>query len=351
LRWALEEARLRGSKLQAVYAWLPPQIAGRGSIPLEFLHPELLRQAARDRLESFVAEVARSADVELESVALQGPAAKVLVEAAEEADLLVVGSRGHGGFAGLLLGSVGQQCAQHARCPVGDRPEAGAEGRVMHELLVRPAALFADRSDAGRALAAELESEQRPGLIVVGLARGGVEVAAEIARVLAAPLEVVAVRKIGHPLQPEYGIGAVAPGDGVYVRGPDGLTDEEVAVAVEKTKAKAALLDRRLHAQHEPLELAGKTALVVDDGLATGGTMIAALRWARAARAARVVAAVPVGAEDSLFLVRKEADDVVCLYPLVVFLAVGVWYRSFDQVGDEEVIRLLDENRRAIAAP
>jgi putative phosphoribosyl transferase len=220
----------------------------------------------------------------------------------------------------------------------------------MYELLVRPAALFTDRGEAGRALAAELEAERGSELVVVGLARGGVEVAAEVARALEAPLDVVAVRKVGHPLQPEYGLGAVTPGDGVYVRGSDGLTDEEVAAAIEETKAKAVLLDERLHAEHGPLELAGKTVLVVDDGLATGGTMIASLRWARAAKAARVVAAVPVGAEDSLELVQGEADDVVCLYPLAVFLAVGVWYRSFDQVDGVRVLSLLDENRRATAA-
>jgi putative phosphoribosyl transferase len=219
----------------------------------------------------------------------------------------------------------------------------------MQELLIRPAPLFADRSDAGRALAAELEGERGPELVVLGLARGGVDVAAEVARALSASLDVVAVRKIGHPLQPEYGIGAVTPGDGVYVRAPDGLTEEELAAAVEASKSKAAELDGRLHAEHPPLDLAGKTVLVVDDGLATGGTMIAALRWTRAAGAARAVAAVPVAADDSLGLIRQEADEVVCLYPLAAFLAVGVWYRSFDQVDDARVVRLLDENRRAIA--
>ncbi len=172
------------------------------------------------------------------------------------------------------------------------------------------------------------------------------ETAAEVARALAAPLDAVAVRKIGHPWQPEYGIGAVTPGDGVYLRVSNGLTDEQLAVAVEETKAKAALLDRRLHAEHPPLDLGGKTVLVVDDGLATGATMIAALRWARAAGAARVVAAVPVAPARSLQLLRREADEVVCPRALEHFFAVGVHYASFAQVDDEAVIRLLDENRR-----
>jgi putative phosphoribosyl transferase len=210
--------------------------------------------------------------------------------------------------------------------------------------------LYADRCAAGRALAAELASRRGPGLVVVGLARGGVEVAAELARALGAPLDAVAVRKVGHPWQPEYGIGAVTPGDGVYVRSHDGLTDEEVAAAVETAKAKAAALDLRLHAEHPSLDLRGKTALVVDDGLATGATMIAALRWARAAGAARVVAAVPVAAAASLGLVEREADEVVCLHALAAFVAVGVWYASFRQVDDDAVLRLLDENRAAAFA-
>jgi nucleotide-binding universal stress UspA family protein len=119
LRWALEESRLRRSRLRAVYAWLYPQIGGRGYIPPDVLDPEILRQTAQERLDGFVAEVAgETPGVELERLVDQGPAAQVLVEAAKGAELLVVGSRGHGGFAGLLLGSVSQQCAHHAPCPV-----------------------------------------------------------------------------------------------------------------------------------------------------------------------------------------------------------------------------------------
>ena len=217
----------------------------------------------------------------------------------------------------------------------------------MAELLIEPDPIFADRRDAGRALAAALEGERGSELVVVGLARGGVETAAEVARLLDAPLDVVAVRKIGHPWQPEYGIGAVTPGDGVYIRASDGLTEEQLATIVEETKAKAALLDRKLHGEHPPLDLGGKTVLVVDDGLATGATMIAALRWARAGGAGRVVAAVPVAPAESLRLIRREADAVVCPHALEHFFAVGVHFASFRQVDDEAVARLLDENRRA----
>jgi putative phosphoribosyl transferase len=220
----------------------------------------------------------------------------------------------------------------------------------MNERLIGNAPLFADRRDAGSALAAELEHERGPQLVVVGLARGGVEVAAEIARALAAPLDVVAVRKIGHPWQPEYAIGAVTPGDGVYVRANNGLTDQQLAAVVEETRAMAALLDRRLHAEDPPIDLDGKTVLLVDDGLATGATMIAALRWAKVAGAARVVAALPVAAADSLELVRREADGVVCLDAPARFFSVGSWYESFAQVDDADVIRLIDESRRRVAA-
>jgi len=222
-----------------------------------------------------------------------------------------------------------------------DRPVP--RGTLQQYLLGEP--LFADRRDAGRELAAALEAERGADTVVVGLARGGVEVAAEVARVLGAPLDAVAVRKVGHPWQPEYGIGAVTPGGGVYLRGPDGLSDEELAAVVEETQAKAAALDERLHAEHPALDLGGKTALLVDDGLATGATMIAALRWARAAGAARVVAALPVAAAASLATIRAESDGVVCPHALEAFLAVGFWYESFAQASDEEVIRFLAENR------
>lgn len=183
----------------------------------------------------------------------------------------------------------------------------------------------------------------------MGLARSGVVVAAEVARALAAPLDVVAVRKIGHPWQPEYAIGAVTPGNGVYVRSRNGLTDEELAMVVEEAKANAALLDRRLHAEHPAIDLDRKTVLVVDDGLATGATMIAALRWAKTKGAARVVAAVPVGAADSIERVRPEADDVVCLHAPAAFYAVAAWYGSFAQVDDAAVSRLIGESRRGRA--
>jgi putative phosphoribosyl transferase len=218
------------------------------------------------------------------------------------------------------------------------------------ERMAEMAGIFTDRASAGAALAGALEEARALDPVVVGLARGGVEVAAELARRLDAPLDVLAVRKVGHPRQPEYGIGAVAPGDVVYVRGPDGLTGTQVAAAVAKAKRAAEALDRRLHGHVPRLEVDRRTVLLVDDGLATGATMIAAVRWARAAGAARVVVAVPVAAAESIASVRDEADSLVALRVPSPFLAVGVWYSSFEQVDDATVLRLLEEGRRRVRA-
>ena len=205
-----------------------------------------------------------------------------------------------------------------------------------------PSALpFADRADAGRRLARALESERDPRTVVVGLPRGGVVVAAEVARVLGAPLEVVAVRKVGHPRQPELAIGAVTHGGRLYLRSSEGLSAREVAAAVDRASERAAELDQALRAGRPEPDLRGRSAIVVDDGLATGATMIAALRWARAIGAARVVAAFPVGAAQSMSLVRAECDSVVCPHVLPDLGAVGRWYRDFEQVETAEVVRLL----------
>jgi predicted phosphoribosyltransferase len=202
---------------------------------------------------------------------------------------------------------------------------------------------FRDRADAGRQLASVLDGDELGDAVVVGLARGGVQVAAEVARCLSLPLDALAVRKVGHPWQPEYGIGAVTPGsDGVYVRSHDGLTDAELDRVVARAKGDAEALDRVLHEHHPPVSLEGKTAVLVDDGLATGATMVAAVRWARARGAARVVVAIPVGATPSVAMLRAEADTVICPHPRDDFHAVGLWYDDFRQVDDAEVVRLLD---------
>jgi putative phosphoribosyl transferase len=207
---------------------------------------------------------------------------------------------------------------------------------------------FRDRREAAQLLAGELEDaglhESPPGsVVVVGLARGGVEVAAEVAAALHAPLDALAVRKVGHPWQPEYGIGAVAPGGIEFVRSHDGLTQEQVAQAVRAALKKTELLDAKLHEVRPRLPVEEATCVLVDDGLATGGTMLAAIRWAREHGARRVVAAVPVGAAATVRDLEREGDVdlVVCPVQVREFGAVGFWYDDFHQVSDEDVIELL----------
>jgi predicted phosphoribosyltransferase len=212
-------------------------------------------------------------------------------------------------------------------------------------------ALFYDRRDAGKRLAAALARVELGDAVVVGLARGGVAVAAEAARRLSLPLDALAVRKIGYPRQPEYGIGAVTPGrGGVYLRTSEDLGEAELRSAIEQATAKAETLDRILHEHHPPLDLQGRTAVLVDDGLATGATMVAAVRWARAQNAERVVVGVPVGAAQSVEMLRREADAVVCPYEQRLFGAVGFWYDVFTQVENEDVLALLNELRTPAAA-
>ncbi len=206
-------------------------------------------------------------------------------------------------------------------------------------------ALFADRVDAGRKLAAALAKvDLGDDAVVVGLARGGVPVAAEVARLLSLSLDALVVRKIGFPRQPEYGIGAVAAGSGgAYVRSDEGLSEQAVQRAIEQAEVEAAALDQLVHAHVERATLRGRTTVLVDDGLATGGTMTASVRWARAAGASRVVVAAPVAAVATADLLRDEADEVVCLDEPSQLGAVGLWYRVFTQVETHEVVALLEE--------
>lgn len=205
------------------------------------------------------------------------------------------------------------------------------------------APLYGDRCDGGRELA-RLLPELGAETLVVGLARGGVEVAAEIAAARGWPLEVLAVRKVRHPFQPEYGLGAVTPeGDGIYVRAPDGLTEAQLADVVAAARFEAQELDHRLHAEHPAHDRANRPVVLVDDGLATGATMIAAARWARSGGAARVVATVPVAARQSVEQLLDEVDLFFCPHVRDDLYAVGLWYADFSQVSDTDVLQLLDE--------
>ena len=217
---------------------------------------------------------------------------------------------------------------------------------TRRRILRRMAALFDDRRDAGRQLAAALEGRQLGDAVVVGLARGGIPVAAEVADRLSLPLDALAVRKIRHPWQLEYGLGAVTPGrNGVYLRSHGFPDDSELRRAIARAKAKADRLDSILHHRLGALDVRGRTVVLVDDGLATGGTMEAAVRWARTEGARHIVVAVPVGAAESLRCLRHEADEVVCPHARENLEAVGLWYDVFTQVGDDEAVALLERRR------
>jgi len=208
--------------------------------------------------------------------------------------------------------------------------------------------LFADRDDAGRQLATALRGEGGEGAVVLGLARGGIPVAAVVAEALDAPLDVLVVRKVGHPANKELAIGAVTPsGEGVLAApGSPG-----VQALVEASQEEARAMERRLHGERSPLEVSGRTCILVDDGLATGATMVAACRHARAAGAARVIAAVPVASLDGFHALREEADDVVCPFPVADFWSVSLWYRHFGATSEDEVRRLLDAAQERRASP
>lgn len=212
-----------------------------------------------------------------------------------------------------------------------------------------PRKLFRDRVDGGRQLAAHLISYRDVSPLVLGLPRGGVPVAYEVAKELGAPLDVCVVRKIGAPIQPELGIGAVAEDGAVYVdrnaKAMVGVSDEELAELVALKKREVEERVRRFRRGAPPLDVRGKTVIVVDDGIATGGTARAALQTLRARGAGRIVLAVPVAASESIEELASVADEIVCPYPEEVFFAVGLWYDDFTATTDDDVVALLERAR------
>lgn len=212
--------------------------------------------------------------------------------------------------------------------------------------------LFVDRADAGKKLAKRLLQLKEKNPVVLALPRGGVPVAFEVAKALAAPLDLVLVRKIGVPFQEEYALGAIADGGE-----PELVIDEDIRRSlnipedyVEQAKAEALEeIERRRRAylgNRAPVEVAGHTAIIVDDGIATGATMLAALRAVRRRNPAWLVLAVPVAPPDSLWRLRAEADETICLHEPEYFAAVGQFYQNFGQTHDDEVIALLAQAER-----
>ena len=211
---------------------------------------------------------------------------------------------------------------------------------------------FRDRVDAGRQLAARLEGLRAERPVVVGLPRGGVPVAAEVARVLDAPLDVIVVRKLGHPLQPELGIGAIGEGGAIVLNrelveqlrvSADDIREVRAREEVELARRVA-----RYRGDGAPVPVEGRTVVLVDDGLATGFTARAAIDVLRHLGARRIVLAIPVAPTDTIEELRALADDVVCVETPAPFRSIGEWYVDFSQVSDTEVTDLL---ARAAARP
>jgi putative phosphoribosyl transferase len=211
--------------------------------------------------------------------------------------------------------------------------------------------MFRDRREAGRRLAERLLTYRNDKPVVLALPRGGVPVAAEVAQALDAPLDVLVVRKLGAPGQPELGIGAVVDGDH-----PRTVVNEEIASALgvseeyllREIRSQLTEVDRRQTAYRQgrpALDVSDRTAIVVDDGIATGGTVRAALRGVRRLGPRRVVLAVPVAPIETLEALRAECDDVVCLHAPMTFYAIGEFYRDFGQTSDAEVVKLLADAR------
>jgi len=206
--------------------------------------------------------------------------------------------------------------------------------------------VFSDRAEAGDVLAARLSHlAGRPDLLVLALPRGGVPVGARVARALRAPLDVFVVRKLGVPGHEELAMGAIA-GGGVRVRNQEvtsrlGLDDAVIDRVAEAEELELARRERSYRADRPAPDLVGKVVVLVDDGLATGSTMRAAVAAARAAGPARIVVAVPTAPASTCERLRREADEVVCASTPRPFRAVGYSYRSFPQTSDEEVRELL----------
>jgi len=204
--------------------------------------------------------------------------------------------------------------------------------------------MFTDREDAGRQLAANLADLAGQDVVVLGIPRGGVEVAAVVAAALGAPLDVVIPRKVGAPANPELGIGAVA--EDVEVLDERlirllGVSEDYLRQEIEAQQEEIRRRSAAYRGNRPPVPLQGKVAVVVDDGVATGGTAVAAVRWARARGGTSVILAVPVAPAEAVGRLRREADEVRVLDTPEPFYAVGQWYEDFPQVSDERVVELL----------
>lgn len=209
--------------------------------------------------------------------------------------------------------------------------------------------MFSDREDAGRQLAARLLPFRAENPCILALPRGGVPIGFEVAKALNAPLDLVLVRKIGAPFQPELAIGAIVDGNNPELVLNDGLVDslDLKAYVTEESARQLKEIERRRQAylgDRPRLDVRGRTVLIVDDGIATGATIKAAIHATRRAHPKRVVLAVPVAPSDTIATLRKEADEVICLEEHEDFWAIGNYYDDFSQVSDDAVRDLMSRS-------
>lgn len=227
----------------------------------------------------------------------------------------------------------------------------------MSALLRRnPADRFADRQEAGRLLADLLETKiGGEDAVVLALPRGGVPVGYEVAARLGVPLDILLVRKLGVPWQPELAFGAVATGDVVVLNHDHlralGMGDEVVADIVERERGELERRERLYRDDHEPVDITGKTVVVVDDGIATGSTVRAALESLAKRGVGRRIVACPVAAAETVRGLEDEADEIICLQTPVYFAAVGAFYDDFAPVSDAEVKALLRQAETGAVEP
>lgn len=210
---------------------------------------------------------------------------------------------------------------------------------------------FRDRRDAGRQLATRLQVYAgRNDVIVLALPRGGVPVGYEVAHALGAPLDVLIVRKLGVPDRPELAMGAIASGGAMFLNkailSANRVTDAALQAVEKREQSELERREKLYRDTRAALEVHGKTVILVDDGVATGASMHAAVTALRSRLPARIVVAVPVAAADAIAALKRTADELVCALTSIDFFAVGQFYRDFDQTTDMDVRRLLDEARK-----
>jgi putative phosphoribosyl transferase len=222
--------------------------------------------------------------------------------------------------------------------------------KALPDVSIGDGTVYRDRAEAGARLALHLERYRSEHPVVLGIPRGGVPVAAEVARRLGADLDVIVARKLGAPGREELAIGAVTA-DGGRILNPDvvralRVSDDYVAAVTARQMAEARAREQRFRGTRPPAALRGRLVILIDDGLATGATMIAAARAVRAHRPRRLIAAVPVGSGQAVEALAAEVDEVVCPLRPEPFIAIGLYYDDFSQVADAEVLELMQGTGR-----